>query len=331
MLRLLKAILILSIFTFWSEYSVAQETEDRTESGWTKIVINIPEFYLVVDDNINEAIYMQNGDSLKLEKGSHNLRFISKVSSDYQTKVWIQTNKMTVKRIQLTVVKRPPRSSYNLIESEINYRITTDTNSIIFINDKEIGKGNAELFLNPGVYKLKTVHPEYGSLTKRIKADYYEAKSIHRYNENPNSFNPMMRMIPGYSYMKNKQYGKAVITYSGIAVLTAAVLFLNRDYERKSDLYDVQYDQYLNASSFEEATLMAHNSKHTISQMKRIDKQLTTSIIGLALIYVGSTIDGFIKPRSGYKWSNKSRVNAGLNLKSGHGNPSLHLSLKAHF
>lgn len=330
MLRLLKIFAFLIVFFLWTEYAIAQETKISTQNGWVKISINIPEFHVVVDDKLLDAIYMQNGDSLKLDVGHHSLRIISRVSSDYKTGVWIQKNKTTTKRVQVTITKRP-RSSYQLIENEINYRITTDSESTIFIDDEEIGTGYSEVFLNPGVYKLKTVHPEYGSLTKRIKADYYDVRSIRRFNENPNTFNPIMRLIPGYSYIKNKEYGKAVVTYSGIAVLTSAVIFLNRDFKRESDFYDLYYDQYLNASSYEEATVMTYRSKRALSEMSRIDKQITVGLIGIALIYLGSTIDGFIKPKSGYKWSNENRIKAGMDLETQHGSPTLQLSLKAYF
>lgn len=330
MLRLLKIFAFLIVSFLWTEYAIAQETKISTQNGWVKISINIPEFHVVVDDKLLDAIYMRNGDSLKLDIGHHSLRIISRVSSDYQTGVWIRKNKTTTKRVQLTITKRP-RSSYQLIENEINYRITTDSESTIFIDDEEIGTGYSEVFLNPGVYKLKTVHPEYGSLTKRIKADYYDVRSIQRFNENPNTFNPILRLIPGYSYIKNREYGKAVVTYSGITVLTSAVIFLNRDFERESDFYDLYYDQYLNASSYEEATVMTYRSKRALSEMSRIDKQITVGLIGIALIYLGSTIDGFIKPKSGYKWSNENRIKAGMDLETQHGSPTLQLSLKAYF
>tara|TARA_R110000868_G_scaffold378658_7_gene644216 strand:+ start:11053 stop:12006 length:954 start_codon:yes stop_codon:yes gene_type:complete len=294
--------------------------EEKENFGWVQIHTNLEKFYLVVDNDYQNSYFLTSGDSLKLPIYGHELRIVWRNINDYVTLVDIPLNKTVLKRINFAQFTSYPKSSYQILESRQNVSISTDNNSEIFIDGESVGTQYAELFLNPGKYDLSIINPEFGSLEKTVNVSYHEFTSVARYNENPNPIPAFAKLIPGLSYLSTKQSKKAIITYSGLALLSGTALYFNSEYNKKNDLFQLQNEEYLAATSTEEAILKRNIAKGTISDMESINEKINIATISAIAFYAITTIDGFRKPKGGYKGPDFLNPQFGLNRNSLNGN-----------
>lgn len=279
----------------------AQTPENPISENWLKISTNLENFYLVVDNDFKNSFYLTSGDSVLLPVGRHELRIAWRNINDFVTSVTIVDSRTTSRRIVLSnFTTSPTTSSYQILENQQNVNVVTDAGSEIFLDGDYVGTEYTELFLNPGKYKLHIIHPVHGSLTKTLKIDPYKYTSVARFNENPNPLPITKKLIPGYSYLSNKQYKKAVLTYSGLVLLTGASLHFNSEYNEKNKLFEELNAEYLNADTPERAIALRREAQNTIQEMDKLNTRITAFTFGAMAWYALTTLDGLRKPKDGY-------------------------------
>ncbi len=319
--------ILLTLCTLFSFTTQAQSSTEQ-DSGWVKIYTNIPEFYLIIDDDFRNATIQHPEDSIKLTIGHHKIRLAGNNVPDKQYNVRIFANKTTTKNIVFTFRNRNPDTSYPILVNRLNFSINTDPGSVIYIDGQEVGVGGATLFLNPGYHTFKAIHPEFGALTKKIKVDYTSFGTISRYNQNPYPNRQYMRFVPGLGYLLNGQYGKAGITYAALIALSYYGISVQNEYNEKEKLYQEKFFNYESSTNYIDALRFRRETLEIQDEMEMLNQKITYTAIGISSLYLITTIDGFLKPRQGYKKESDNRpmVNFTAFSYSGKFYPSLSLT-----
>ena len=272
----------------------------QEDKGWLKLITNIEQFYLILDNNYEYVYEFSTGDSVLVDAGVHRILIVGENFSDYKSTWRIQPDTTTTKKINF-YLSEYPQTSYQIIKNRRNVAISTDENSDIFVDSKLVGTNYTEILLNPGLHRLEIKHPEYGNLKTSFMVGSQSLVEIGRYNQDPTPTPAILKILPGASYLANQQYLKAGITYVGLIGLSSLAVQYNNKYEDLDTEYQRYYTQYLTASSPENAIRFREFSLNTLDEMEQTNTKLTLSVVGIAAVYLVSTIDGFRKPKSGYK------------------------------
>lgn len=277
---------------------------DSTKS-WVQIQVNIPEFFVKIDNKIVNFQTYEPGDSVLVPSGKHTLTIVGENVNDYRINFDVLPHQTVNKNIVFTSFPKKPRSSYQVMKSKITVRINTDPHSEIYVNDIHQGTNHIELFLPPGRHKLYIVHPEYGDLKKTIHTTFSEINEIYRYNKPPKGFSTITKFIPGIGYISQKRITRAKITYILIGGAAASWFVLNSKYNDKSESYNSALSLYNKAITSEQAIKYRLEANKYLDQMTAVNLNMKRLVIGTGLLYLITTIDGFIKPRKGYSYKPK--------------------------
>lgn len=271
----------------------------QEKAGWVKFIFNQDKVILIADNDYQNFLKISSGDSLLMKAGSHRLLLIGENFNDYKSTVTILNDSTVTKRMNF-YLRETPFSSYELFDSGRNVAISTDDDGKIFVDGNLVGTSYSELLLSPGIHHLKITHEQYGDLATRLDVAEGKITEIARYNSDPTPTPTYIKLLPGGSYLANQQRGKAFITYVGLLAFTAAAIHENNRYNSLDEQYQTQYLNYLTASSPDEALRYREIATNTLDDMNAANTKLTLSVIGIATVYLASTLDGLRKPKSGY-------------------------------
>lgn len=276
--------------------------------SWVKVQVNIPDFFVLVDGKIGDFKLYSSGDSVQVPSGSHMLTIVGENISDYRTTYNVLPYKTDKKTILFTSFPRYPKSSYQVLKSKVTVRIYTDPESEIYVDDVHRGKNYTQLFLPPGKHNLHIIHPELGDLKKTIRTSYSEISEIYRYNTPPEGFSTPLKLIPGLGYLSQKRVTRAKITYGLFGGAVATWLVLNSKYNEKNESYKSALSLYNKAVTSETAIKYRIEANKYLDEMNSVNTKMKQLAIGTGLLYLITTIDGFIKPRSGYSYNPRLRA-----------------------
>ncbi len=255
------------------------------QTGYVRFEVNVPgTFYVVPDNDFHQSRLITSGDSVSVPTGEHTITMISHYFDDIFRDVFVEEGKTTLVKEQISTFRIDHNSSWKYLMNETNVIIQTDDESVIYIDDQEVGLSQASLLLNPGTYKLRIEHPDEGSLKDKIEIGYAEGLSYARYNVNPIKFNPAMKILPGAGYLINGQNQRAIGTYLVLAGLGFSWYSTTQKYNDAKSEYDF-YGDYITVS------------KQHLTNLKR-NRDL--SRLGFFGFYLLTTIDSFRKPKNGY-------------------------------
>lgn len=271
----------------------------QEKAGWVKFVFNQAEVILVADNDYQNILNISSGDSLLMRAGSHRLLLIGKNFNDYKSTVTVLADSTVTKRMNF-YLRESPFSSFEIFESGRNVAISTDDDGEIFVDGNHVGTSYSEILLTPGIHHLNIKHEQYGDLTTPFDVMERQVTEVARYNADPTPTPTHVKLLPGGSYLANQQRGKAMITYVGLIAFTASSIHENNRYNSLDKQYQAQYLDYLTASSPDEALRFREKATNTLDDMKATNTKLTLSVIGIAAVYLASTLDGLRKPKAGY-------------------------------
>ncbi len=304
------------ILTGFLSHSHLAQGQDSAKVSWLKVITNINQFYVVIDGNYLEASLMQNGDSIKVQPGRKNFSIVGGNINDSNFTEVIQANQ-TLKK-QITFASFPTKhglSSYQLIVKGYNLIIKTDPSSSVYIDGEYHGKHIVTDQLLSGKYKIKITHPEYGSLTKEVEVSKYSTSTFSRYNKNPSNLFFVAKLIPGLEYLASRRFMKAGITYGLLAALTTNLIIQNSAYNNEMSEYNNWSNLYEQTNSPLEAIKYRLKADKANEKLKSIASNFNFSLIITGAISLYSVIDGFHKPKEGYKWSQTDKTNFTLENK----------------
>jgi hypothetical protein len=321
-------LLLFSLFLFLQTNIKAQSNDNAT--GWIRFDTNIEQFYLIIDEDFENHMLLNSGDSVEVPVGSHQIRMVWNNINDHRSRLVVKENQTTVKNTSFFVT-RYPRSSFNIIESSRNVVITTDNESDIYVDGNYVGSKYSEILLAPGVYDLEIKNAVHGDLETKFFVEAYKVKDIARYNNDPTPVSIFVKLLPGGGYIGNEQYLKAGLTYAGLIGLTITSVSLNNQYGEKERLFQEQNTNYLNAQTVNAAISFREDALFTLDEMDKLNRQLTIAGVGIAVVYLATTLDGFRKPKAGYSGPSLYLPEIGLNTNPVNGNMYTEISFKKSF
>lgn len=311
-----------------AENVIAQEQD--SSSSWLKVIADLEQYYVVLDKDFKNPHLINRGDSIQVDSGMHHVSVVWETINDQNFTFNAKVGETTVRRI-FNAFPEQPKSSYQTIVNQTNLFISTDEKSIIYIDGKRVGQHTTSALLIPGTHQLRIEHPEYGSLNKKITVNSFNVTQINRYNENPHKNKHFQRLIPGVGYLLNGQYIHASLTYTTLIGATSALLLSNKNYNNKQDLFDEFNSKYLAASSLSEALNYKQEALSTLDDMDRLNKKITAYSLGIASIYIISTVHSFLKPKDGYPGDSRNFPKLNLSSLLINDHPTLHLTYRIDF
>lgn len=314
------------LFLFSSSQIAAQNTE--FSNAWLKVISNLQQYYVVIDQDFEHPHLINRGDSIKVAPGSRHITIVWETVNDKTFTINAKAGK-TIDRQIFHAFPTNPRSSYKTIVSQTNLIITTDPNSSIYMDGKYLGKGDAQVLRKPGAYKLLIKHPTFGSLKKKISVNTFHVKYIERYNRDPEPGIEVFNFIPAGGYIQNRQSIKTAITYVSFGAGITALIYLNNSYKKHDNNRMEFIDQYSEASTIKDAVFFRIMAEREIEEIEQINNTMKNIGIGMIALYVLTTLDGMRKPRDGYKKT--SNLNTKFSLQSLQTNGNIYPSFSIYF
>ncbi len=279
---------------------------------------NVENLYLVIDNDFDNYKQISSGDTLLLLSGEKQLRLISPYFADYVQKVSVFPSITTTVEVKLKNVSRVNKSSWEIlfIENRINSIIKTDDDSQIYINNALVGFGYYEGFLAPKKHSIEIVHPSFGSSSFSFSANLFDTTFHQKYNQDPVTVSSGLQFLPGFRYLKTKQFGKATLTYLGLISTSLGLMSIKDRYDSKQSDYNDALFLYQNATTISGAIRYRRELDEIKDEMNLINN-INYAVIGLGVaITTISIIDGFKKPKSGYKLSRYDNYNIAPTLQT---------------
>ncbi|RNC79675.1 MAG: hypothetical protein ED557_14230 [Balneola sp.] len=278
----------------------AQEL-DSTGTGTLVLDTNLEEFYLIVDDDVPNAVLAKSSIEINLQSGIRKLTVSSRYNDDYSFELDIPASDTLEYSIFISLYPRYPKTSFYTIQSGRNLRILTDKESVIFIDGREVTSHYSELFLPNGSYELRIDNPDHGSLNSKLKINSLEVKDFIRFNEEPSRHLRPLNIIPGFGQIRKQQHIKAGVFITGVLGLGIAAIRSDALYSDKKETFDTQFEEYLAANTVAEARSLRLEAESTLDEMQRINNTSRALALGTLLVYTYSIFDSFQKPKSGYR------------------------------
>ncbi len=303
--------LIFGTIIFFSSANLFAQTDDQSY-GFVQFDFNLDEIFIIIDDDLVNARKYDPEEVVKLKTGTRKITVVNKDINDFNYKLDIYPDSTIVSEFNIRSFTRRPKSSYNVLNEQRNVIINTEPEGQIYFNDELVGIGTYADILPIGKQKIEVVHPEYGSLRISLKPSQYRIQEISRYNQNFNPPNIFQRILPGGSYLANKQKYKAAITYASLGVLGYLAYDLNQSYNNLNDSFEINQFNYLNAQSILEADIYRNAANEDLDNMDSKNTQLKSTLIGIGAVYLITTLEGLRKPRDGYKASPRTDTRISL-------------------
>ncbi len=282
------------------EMLYAQE-RDSLFFGTLVLDTNLEEFYLIIGNDVPNAVFAESSLTIELPSGKQEITIVGRFIDDYSFELDIPASDTLKNNVFISFYPRSPKSSFYTIQSEKNVQILTDEESVIFLNDEQIGTHYSELFIPNGFYRLKIVHPTHGSLTSKIEVSSLELLEFTRFNQEPSKHLRPLNIIPGFGQVRKQQYLKAGIFLTGVLGLGIAAVQSDELYSEQKGLFNAQFDEYLAARTVADARTLRLRAESTLDDMQQTNNTTRALAIGAVLVYAYSLFDSFQKPKDGYK------------------------------
>lgn len=289
------------LFLVFSCYDKGYAQQEESEEGWLLVRANLEQYFIVVNDDLTNAMLINRGDSIKIKSGLTKVKIVWQTIHDQNFTIDVKPGETAKADVYISTFPSYPRSSYEIILNQINLQVTTDRNSTVYIDGKFYGKHAIETLLNPGVYSLLITHPEYGKIREDIEVNSQTVTAFARFNKNPSKLPFAAKLLPGAEYIASKRYGRAVVTYVSLAAITANLIIQNNNFNNKELTYLHWEELYQNADNTRDAISFRHNAETVQGEMQQISQNFNLSLLLTGTLYILSTFDSFRKPKKGYK------------------------------
>ncbi|MAO65959.1 MAG: hypothetical protein CL666_13275 [Balneola sp.] len=298
-----KIVLLLSLAVVLCSKNVTAQHSDPL-SSWIKVVIDLEQYYVVVDKDFGDPHLINRGDSVKVDPGMRHITVVWESINDLTFTVNSKAGETTSRRI-FNAFPDNPKSSYQTIVRQTNLSVTTDENSIVYIDGEKIGKHTVHTLLKPGTHQLRITHPEYGELSKKIAVNSINITEVARFNENPSKLTFVAKLVPGAEYIASKRYNRATLTYLSLGLLTVNLIRQDRIYSKELNEHNEWEALYNNAQTSADAFFYRKKTLEVNEKLDQISANFNISLLLMGMIYALTTFDSIRKPRSGYLHSSK--------------------------
>ncbi len=274
----------------------AQSSESENPNGKFVIESNIEDFILLIDDDLDNPLYLSSGDTLELPSGTYAFRGIQQGYHDTKFMGTIFSEQTTGMQINFNKPRNvAPRSSYRTIANGYNVTIYSEEGAEIFVDQVLMGYSQISLLLPDNSYELFINHPEFGTLTDKFESTLEAQKELHHYFNDYRNIPNVVRFVPGLVYFINDEKKEAFLTVASIGSLLAYSSYSQKKVERiRQDRDLFLFGGYVPGPSVDKRL---DDYEKDISKNKR---RSTLSFVGAGLIYTFTTYKAFKRPKGGY-------------------------------
>ncbi len=296
----LSCLLIFSIFLI-PKNGLSQD--NNAEFGYFKLITNVSNSYVIVDNKLDRIFELSRIDSIKLDPGKHHFFIIVKDAPDLETELVIEPGSTKKYFRNIVSFSKTNKSSYDRFKIGYNFTFITDPNSVIYLNDEKVGMGDYSGFLMNGKNSIRAVHPELGELKKNITITSYENSFLQRYNTKPKLLSTGYKWLPSVAYFAKGEKTKGAITLAGLGAAFTGIILQRNHFNDNKLKFDEATRNYNNSSNVFDVRKYSEEVVKYQDAMDSNNKNITLIAIAGALVYGVSTLDGIRKPKQGYKVS----------------------------
>ena len=301
----LSCLLIFSVFLV-PKNGFSQDA--NAEFGYFKLITNVSNNFVIVDNNSDQVFELSKIDSIKLEPGKHHFFIIVKDAPDFETELTIEPGSTKKYYRNIVSFSKSSKSSYDRFKAGYNFTFITDPNSIIYINDERVGMGDYSGFLLNGENSVKAVHPEFGELKKSVTITSYENSFLQRYNTKPKLLSSGLKWLPSVAYFAKGEKTKGAITLAGLGATFSGIILQRNNFNDNKLKFDEATRNYNNSTDVFDVKKYREEVVKYQDAMDSNNKNITLFAIAGALVYGASTLDGIRKPRQGYNVSDTINI-----------------------
>tara|TARA_R110000868_G_scaffold408293_7_gene691112 strand:+ start:72296 stop:73264 length:969 start_codon:yes stop_codon:yes gene_type:complete len=273
----------------------------ENEVGGIIIQSNIKDYFLIIDNDFENAIRITEPDTIFLPTGKYPFKLASPYKNDYLFISEIFSDSIINKSISLYSSSYNPRlSSYATLFWDSNLMVFSEEGAEIYVNDQLVGTSGAAMHLNGGLVSVRvkndghTVKKNLSVIPNKLQAYNLTTLPIKRKSQ-------LFSFVPGASqFYKEQPLKGSAFLISFFSVSTVAYIFNQRFLEADNNF--IRYRNLYNRSEnpvevFQYAILAEEN----LNNAKKYSELRDLALIGVGTVYLLNVADGFFtKPKRGF-------------------------------
>lgn len=287
-------ILLLLTFLFIPSILLAQE-------GFLKVTVDTEKYFIVVNDNFEQAHSLSYTDSIALKPGTYNFKLVSPFQNDKDFTTEIkQDSTQSYKFIFYNKIEQPRNSSFPLLYWDSNLIIFSDKDAEIYLDETKINGSSALLNLDDGSYSVSAKNNGYEtSETIQVRENQFQVITL--------STRPIKKRalkysaVPGLSQFYKRQGSKALI-FSTASILAATYTLNHQSKFIKADNKLRNYRRLYRGEFDPSLALEYGNQIEKYSELSEDHYRKRNIGLGVSIgVYVLNILDGFLsEPDRGY-------------------------------
>ncbi len=237
-----------------------------------------------------------NGDTLKVKNGFYHIYLSYPTNKD----VYITQNVLRDSTYSFSHNFDLTKKEIDLTSNNISVKyllggdivVLTDSDSEIYVDENYLGEEFAVFSIDNKSAKLKVKNNRYydkiSKISKRDKVQI-EFSSFYQYKRGFNAY----EALPGFSYIKEKKYGKMALVISGLAVSTGLFFHYENEYSSQLPEYNSLRSLYLEQESETLAKALGLRMQEKANEMESVNLKRNLALGGIIAVLTIDVIDKF--------------------------------------
>ncbi len=281
--------------------------QEEKEFGFIQFVTETDSFFVVVDMDYNDPRFIRfaGTDSLKLVAGINHLTIIKPYYFDISFNIDVfadSTNQYELNQNEFMDNERNKyASTYPRLVWGGKAMVRSDSDTKLFVNENSTGIGWT-VIESSGNYKLSG--RAFNSKTVRTDvniSDNPQFQVVDFYYRPDKKNARLLTLLPGASQLYQKQPVKAGV-FIGLSVVTIGLAFRERNKFHEADrFYDSNVILYSWTTDIQKSLEIGNRIEKFNQERQSHARNRNRLLAGFAVVYAANIIDGFIKPRIGYR------------------------------
>jgi len=304
-------LLILSFNASVLAQSNLEEAIDSTKFGTVFFDLNVDSALLIVNNQVVEAGFVENGDSLQIKIGLISIKLSVLHDFLFEKQFYLEEDSTEILTHNFQFLSLTKELLNNNFAARIlfnsNALLITDEGSELILNDQN--KGTSFSFLDTKTGENILVSSiiagkkyTFDSKKTKFRNSDYRFTIVENYVKPDFNKARMLAFFPGSSQAYKNQEIKSTLIRIGIGIAIGSVSTHELIYrKRKRDFEDI-LPKYQTSVNLNEATKLGNDLEDVHTKMERNVNIRNLSLLTALSLYSYSIIDGFIsKPRYGYR------------------------------
>jgi len=275
-------------------------------TGYLKIdILDQDSIYVVINNNFENILKIESGDTLSFKPGVINLRIIKQYYLDLVRNM--KAEEGTLKSFQFRLIpirsntQMSRRSSYPRIFWQANHFIQSDPDTDLYIDGQFAGTQYATVDTS-GSFEVKGIHESGKEFIQMLRTEGVSSFNYHELYMKPDRRKAFtLSFLPGGSQLYKRQKIKGILFSTVIAGGLTATYFYEQRFQTQKQSFNDANSRYFRASTHQEAFRLGFEAEQEYDEMLRFSKIRNRVLLGTAAVYLANIVDGFIAPSIGYR------------------------------